>query len=292
MTLKNKLKIGIVGMGYVGEAVKHWFKNEKYPLYLYDKYKKIGSIEEVNQADMVFICVPTPYHKKGGYDDSAVLESLKNLQGKKIVVIKSTILPGSTEKFQKKFPQHKILFNPEFLRAKFAIKDFLNPNRQIIGCTQKSKKIAKEILNILPKAPYKKIIFSKEAEMVKYFGNTFLATRVIFANQIYDLCQTLGIDYNTVKEVAGHDLRIGHSHFNILDDGYRGYGGGCLPKDIKAFLQLAKKKGIDLKLLKTIDKINEDLSTSKMLKKHHKSKTSRNISQRREKNIKDRRKII
>ena len=259
MISKNKLRVGIVGIGYVGGAVKHWFEKEKYPLFCYDKYKKIGSAEEVNRADIVFICVSTPYHKESGYDDSAVLESLKNLAGSKIVVIKSTILPGSTERFQEEFPRHKILFNPEFLRTKTAKRDFLNPKRQIIGVTEKSKDIAQKILDILPKAPYQKIIPSKEAEMVKYFGNAFLALRVIFANQIYDLCQALGVDYDTVKEVAGYDPRIGHSHLDIFHDGYRGYAGGCFPKDIKALLQLAQEQNINLKLLKTVDEINEDL---------------------------------
>lgn len=266
MSLK-KIKIGIIGIGYVGGAVKNWFQKQRYPLFLYDKYKKIGSIEEVNRADVVFICVPTPYHKKTGYDDSAVLESLKNLSGSKIVVIKSTILPGSTEKFQKKFPQHKIIFNPEFLVAKTAKKDFLNPKRQIIGFTQKSKKVAKKILDILPKAPYQKIIPASEAEMAKYFGNAFLASKVIFANQIYDLCQKLKIDYDIVKEVASYDPRIGPSHLEIFHDGYRGYSGGCFPKDVKALLQLAKKQKINLEFLKTMDKINDGLISQQKGKK-------------------------
>ena len=261
MTQRNP-KIGIIGIGYVGGAVRNWFQKQKYPLFLYDKYKKIGSIEEVNKADIIFICVPTPYHKKSGYNDSVVLESIKKLYGSKIIVIKSTILPGSTEKFQNKFTQHKILFNPEFLVAKTAKKDFLNPKRQIIGFTKKSKKVARKILTILPKTPYQRMISSSEAEMVKYFGNAFLATKVIFANQIYDLCQKLKIDYDVVKEIASQDPRIGPSHLEIFHDGYRGYGGCCFPKDVKSLLQLAKKQKVDLKLLKMIDKINNNLICS------------------------------
>ena len=264
MGVEKKLKIGIIGLGTVGETVKYWFKKEKYPLFLYDKYKKIGSSIEVNKAEVVFICVPTPYHEKGdGYDDSAVIEALNNLSSSKIVVIKSTILPGSTKRFQKEFLQHKILFNPEFLRYKTALKDFLYPNRQIIGYTPKSKRFAKRILNILPKAPYQKIIPAKEAEMVKYFGNCFLALRVIFANQIYDLCQAFGVNYDIVKEVAGYDPRIGHSHFNIFQDGYRGYSGPCLDKDVKTLIQFAKFHKVKLSLLEAMDKINEKLKKQK-----------------------------
>ena len=256
---QKKLKIGIIGIGMVGGAVKNWFQKQKYPLSLYDKYKKIGSIEEVDKADVVFICVSTPYHKRSGYDDSAVLESLKNLTGKKVVVIKSTILPGSTEKFQEKFPQYKILFNPEFLVAKTAVKNFLNPKRQVVGFTKKSKNVARKILDILPKAPYQEIIPSPEAEMVKYFGNAFLSTKVIFANQIYDLCKKLGIDYNIVKTIASYDPRIGSSHLDVSHDGYCGYSGACFPKDMKSLLQLARNKKVNLKLLISADEINEGL---------------------------------
>ena len=259
MNKHTKPKIGIIGVGYVGGAVKRWFEKEKYPLFLYDKYKKIGSIEDVNKADIIFICVPTPFTKKKGFDLSYVKDAVSIIKGKKIVVIKSTVWPGTTEMFQKKYPQHKFLFNPEFLVARTAIHDFLNPNRQVIGFTKISKSIARKILKILPKSPYHKIIPSSEAEMVKYFGNTFLSTKVIFANQIYDLCQRLSIDYDIVKAVASHDPRIGSSHLNIFNDGYRGYGGACFPKDMKALLQLARKKGAKLKLLEIVDSINTKL---------------------------------
>jgi len=259
MRCKKKFKIGIIGLGTVGKAVKYWFDKETYPLFLYDKYKKIGSIQEVNKAEIVFICVPTPFHEKSGYDDTAVIEALNVLSPPKIVVIKSTILPGSTEKFQKQFPKHKILFNPEFLRYKTALKDFFSPNTQIIGYTTKSKIVAKRIVDILPKASYQKVVPSKEAEMVKYFRNCFLSLRVIFANQVYDLCQKLEINYELVKELAGYDPRIGHSHFNIFQDGYRGYSGPCLDKDLKAFIQFAKSHKVTPSLLKEIDKINNEL---------------------------------
>jgi len=114
-------------------------------------------------------------------------------------------------------------------------------------------------LDILPRAPYQKVIPSSEAEMVKYFGNAFLATKVIFANQIHDLCEKLGIDYNIVKTVASYDPRIGSSHLEIFHNGYRGYGGACFPKDMKSLLQLARRKKVNLKLLTSVDKINEGL---------------------------------
>ncbi len=260
----KKIKIGIIGLGYVGGAVKHWFENQprKYNLFFYDKYKNIGSPKEVNQADIIFAAVPTPFYEKdGGYDDSEIKTALKNIKNGKIVVIKSTIPPGSTDNFQRRYPGKTLLFNPEFLTAKNAIKNFLNPSRQIIGYTnKKSKRIAKKILKILPESPYEKIIKAREAEMIKYFANTFLACQVIFANQIYDLCQKLGgIDYDIIKEAVVQDKRIGNAHFNVFTGGYRGYEGPCFLKDTKTFLQLAKKHRINLELIKKIDEINERL---------------------------------
>ncbi|TSA45685.1 UDP-glucose/GDP-mannose dehydrogenase family protein, partial [bacterium] len=209
-----------------------------------------------------FIAVPTPFNEKnGGYDDSAVKDALSKVKSGKIAVIKSTVLPGSTEKFQRIYPGKTILFNPEFLRAKTANRDFMKPDRQVVGFVNRAgKKAAPKVLKVLPKAPFSAIVKSKEAEMIKYFSNSYLATRVVFANQIYDLCRKLGnVDYDVVRKCLIRDKRIGDSHFEIFHEGYRGYGGGCFPKDVRALLQLAKKMKVDMGLLKTAEKINNRL---------------------------------
>jgi UDPglucose 6-dehydrogenase len=266
----KNLKIGIIGIGMVGGALKGYFeKNNKNPL-LYDKYKKIGSIKEVNRANVIFICVPTPYDKKKGFDLSSVESSIRNISGKKIIIIKSTVLPGVTEKFQKKYPQHKFLFNPEFLTEFSPDQDMCYPDRQIVGFTPKSYDVAGDILQLLPLAPFVRILPATEAEMVKCFGNTWLSTKVIFANQIYDLCKALGINYDQVVECAGADKRIGRSHLEIWHGGFRGYGGKCLPKDIQAFIQFADKHGVDLKLHKTVEKINNQLMKEQGIKDQEK----------------------
>ena len=260
-------KVGIIGLGFVGGAVHYWFEHKlgnKVELFCYDKHKNIGSVKEINKADIIFICVPTPFYEDaGGYDDSAIVESLSILSGSKIIVIKSTILPGSTEKYQKNFSRHKMLFNPEFLVAKTAVNDFLKPSRQIVGYTTQSKDYSQQILDILPPAPFVRIMPATEAEMVKYFGNTFLSTKIIFANQIYDLCEKLNVNYDVIKEAAAADPRIGSSHLDIFFDGYRGYGGACFPKDMKALIGLAKNMGINFGLLKKADEINDILTKQK-----------------------------
>ncbi|MEY4731254.1 MAG: hypothetical protein RL681_200 [Candidatus Parcubacteria bacterium] len=262
-----KQKVGIVGVGYVGGALRNWFEKNKehYELFLYDTGKKLGSLREVNQADTVFVSVPTPFHMeavsgKSGYDDSAVVESLERIKDGKTVVIKSTIVPTSTERFQERFPEKTILFNPEFLRAKTANEDFLHPDRQIVGyANEAGKRAAGDVLRMLPEAPYARIMRAREAEMIKYFNNNFLATRVVFANQMYDICSALGIDYAAVKDGAAQDARIGGSHFDVLHDGYRGYGGACLPKDVRALLAFAKQADVDVRFLETLEQVNEDL---------------------------------
>ncbi|GAI10197.1 unnamed protein product [marine sediment metagenome] len=113
-SLKN-LRIGVCGVGMVGGALKNYFEKKGIKPLLYDKGKNLGSIKEVNQADIIFICVPTPFDKEKGFDLSFIEAACQNISGGKIVVIKSTVLPGTTEKLQKKYPQHKFLFNPEFL---------------------------------------------------------------------------------------------------------------------------------------------------------------------------------
>lgn len=248
-----------MGIGMVGGSLRKYFEQKKKPLFMYDKFKNIGSLEEVNQADIIFVCVPTPFDKSKGFDLSFVEEACLSIAGSKIVVIKSTVLPGTTEKFQLKFPQHKFLFNPEFLTESSPDQDFNYPDRQVVGYTKNSFTIAEDVLNILPLAPCMKLIPATEAEMVKYFGNTFLSTKVIFANQIFDLCQKTGINYDRVMECAGSDKRIGRSHLTVWHHGKRGYAGKCLPKDTKALIQFAEKEGVDLKILKIVDEINNNL---------------------------------
>jgi UDPglucose 6-dehydrogenase len=258
---KKFTKVGVVGVGMVGGALKSYLeKKEGLQLFLYDKGKNLGSMDDINQAELIFICVPTPYLKDGkGFDLSYVEETLSNIKGEKIVVIKSTVLPGTTEILQKKYPNHKLLMNPEFLTEVTADQDMSYPDRQIVGYTEQSQSVAGDLMMLLPLAPFERVLPATEAEMVKYFGNTWFAVKVSFANQMYDVCQKLGIDYDRMVESAAADKRIGRTHLNVFHKGYRGYGGKCLPKDTKAIIQLAERLGVDLKLHKAAEAINKVL---------------------------------
>jgi len=260
MDEKDKLKVAVLGVGWVGGAVARYFQDIGRQPVLYDPPKGLGSAGELAAADVHFICLPTPFDPaRGGFDLSYVEEGMKVIPKGRIAVIKSTVLPGSTEDLQRRFPDHQILFNPEFLREKTADQDFRNPDRQIVGYTDKSRGAAAAVLELLPKSPFTRIIRATEAEMIKYFGNAFLALKVVFANQVFDLCRKMGISYDEVKECAAADPRIGPSHLQVLCDGYRGYAGSCFPKDVRAFIQLGESLGIDLSLMKTCEGINNGL---------------------------------
>ena len=240
---KRFTKVGVVGTGMVGGAMLRYFqKKEGLEIFTYDKGKNEGLPDEVNKAEIVFVCVPTPYLKDlpagqaggAGFDLSFVEETLSWLNGEKVVVIKSTVLPGTTEMLQKKYPQHKLLMNPEFLTEETADQDMSYPDRQIVGYTNKSQDVAGDLMQLLPLAPFERILPAIEAETVKYFGNTWFSIKVSFANQMYDLCQVLGVDYDRMVEAAAADKRIGRTQLNVFHKGYRGYGGEWLPQKTKA----------------------------------------------------------
>lgn len=262
MAKSQKKKVGIIGVGFVGGALADYFKTRPVELFLYDKYKKIGSPEQVSRAEIIFVATPTPFLPSGGFDLSLVEDAIQNIAGNKTVVIKSSVVPGSTEKLQKKFPRHKILFSPEFLREVSAFEDMIHPDRQLMGYTASSRSIAAAALKLLPRAPYEKIMPAGEAEMVKYMANAFLALKVVFGNEFCGLCEKLGIDYDEVRRAVVKDPRIGDSHFDVAHGGYRGYGGSCFPKDVNAIIQLAAERKAPLPLLEGMRKINRRLLKS------------------------------
>ncbi len=236
---------------------------------IWDKFVQTPhTLEEVLAQPLIFVCLPTPYAKKAvrkgqtvfrGADISAQVENLDKFPKGRIVVIKSTIPPGGSDYFAKKYPHLDIIFNPEFLTAKFAKEDYGFPDKQILGYTsEKTKKICEELMPVLPRGQ-SLIVPAVEAELIKYSINNYYAKNVVFANQIYDVCQKLGADYDNVRLGFTIDKRINDSHFGIFTDGYRGYSGACLPKDMKTFIQLGKELGLDLKLHKIVDALNEKL---------------------------------
>jgi UDPglucose 6-dehydrogenase len=252
-------RIGIIGVGVVGGAVREYLEAEGLEPALYDPGKRLGSPAEIDAADLIFVCVPTPYVSGSGFDSSALESAFEVLRGEKTVVIKSTVLPGTTERLQAKYPQHRVLFNPEFLREATALDDFLQPDRQIVGHCGDDAALAQRILDLLPPAPYEAVVPARVAELTKYATNAFLAMKLIFANELHDLCLALGLDYQEVRRGFAADWRIAESHLDIHAGGYRGYAGKGLPKDTMALLDLAEDLGVSMSLLEAAHATNAKL---------------------------------
>ena len=257
------MKVGVIGIGMVGTPMARYFGEVRglergRDLFLYDKDPQKGYLDDINQADLIFISVPTPSSDQpaggGSADLSALEDAFSKIQGEKIVVIRSTVPPGTTEAFQKKYPQHKILFNPEFLTAKRAWEDFLKPDRQIVGFTPQSLEAAQAVLALLPKAPFmspwginttKQIrITAAQAEIIKYASNLHYYRKVNWANALAKVAQRLGEDFENIRLAMAADFRIGDSHLDVEYGGYRGVGGHCLPKDLKAFQAHCRELGL------------------------------------------------
>ena len=249
------MKIGIVGQGFVGTAVREGFKNY-FNVETFDiiKDSTCNSLLELsNLSDVIFVCLPTPMEINGDCHLDIVENTLLGLdviEKCKTIVVKSTIPPGTTRKWNKKFKNLQIVFNPEFLTEANSINDFKNQTRIIIGGP---KRASSKVRRIFTKAfPKVKIIKtdSTYAEMVKYVTNSFLATKVSFANEMYQICEKLDIDYDKVVEYATHDERLGYSHWNVPGpDGDFGYGGHCFPKDIGALISLAYDLNVQPRML-------------------------------------------
>lgn len=268
------MEIGIIGQGYVGNAVYQKFKNF-YKVLTFDINENLSNstVQEIkNKCNIIFICVPTPMNKDGSCDVSIVESVIKKFSTKKgaILVIKSTVEPGTTKNFNKKYKNIQIVFNPEFLTERNAVNDYNNQDRIILGGPRPATTSLKSIFSKV--FPNKNIIKtgSSHAEMVKYFTNCFLATKVSFANEMYNLCLKLDLDYDKIIEYSTHDKRIGNTHLNVPGhDGDFGFGGHCLPKDINAILNLTKKMGsvnnILNAVIKTNNKVRKNRDWEKMI---------------------------
>jgi UDPglucose 6-dehydrogenase len=264
-------KIGFIGQGWIGRNYADDFSSRGYETVRYGLEPEYAENKErIKECDIVFVAVPTPT-TRGGFDAS-IVRSVLPLVGKgKIAVIKSTLLPRTTEALQNEFPDLIILSSPEFLREANAAHDAANPNRNLIGIpvdTPLHRAAAEAVLAVLPAAPFSAVLPAREAELVKYAGNVFLAMKVVFANMLYDLAGGLGADYERMKEVIAADPRIGPSHLSVMsasghsDKAGRGAGGHCFIKDLEAFRRLYKELAKDAEgtaLLEAVVKKNNAL---------------------------------
>ena len=307
------MKISIVGSGYVGLITGIGFASTGHSVIFLDvdknkvdliNFKKPPIYEEgleelmrkysnkfyattsyknaIINSDITFITVGTPSNKDGSINLKYVKSSAKEigsfLRLKKnfhLVVVKSTVLPGTTENIigkiiekesgKKAFRDFGLASNPEFLKEGSALKDFLNPDRIIIGVEDKKSKNI--LLELYKNFNCPKLVTNiKVAEMIKYASNSFLATKISFANEIGNICKKLKIDVYDVFKGVGLDKRINPAFFNAG----LGFGGSCFPKDVKALIKMAEETGEEPRILKATIEVNEKqpLKMLELLKKH------------------------
>jgi len=267
------MKIGIIGMGFVGGTTAQILE-KSHKIFPYDKYKSPYNTKEsitnlAQNAEVAFICVPTPMKKSGEIDYSPIHNSLSlltktcqkiNRNPKEILItIRSTAVSGTTDSLEEKYP-FKFAFNPEFLREKHALEDMQNTDRIVLGVEDhESEQKLRQIYQ--PIFPNVKIIVTnrKTAEMIKYAANATLASQIMIANDLYKICQALNIDYETVKNTIQLDNRIAKNMDVPGNDGDFGFGGKCFPKDLNALIYLAREHQIHPYLLEEVWRSNLEI---------------------------------
>ena len=262
--MKN-YKLGVIGHGYVGESQSFAF-SPSFDVRVYDKdsLKSTHSLNEVLDSDFIFVCVPTPMKKDGSQDLSFVESFFKTAKDGPIYIIKSTIIPGTTNLLNEKFKNLKIIFSPEFLTERTAKLDILTQTRIILGGDKVLTGKVRKIYDIRFKNKTIIETDSLTAEYIKYMNNTFFASKVSIMNEFYRLANHLGVDWETALYGFVSDQRIGDSHLNVPGpDGKLGFGGTCFPKDINAFISFAKKNNINMNVLEAAWKTNLEVRPEK-----------------------------
>ena len=267
------MNIGIIGQGFVGNAVYQKLK-KYYKVFTYDIQVKLcnSDIDEIlKRCKIIFVCLPTPMNKDGSCNLDILDNTLDKINKEsktidnRIVVIKSTIIPGSTDNFQLKYPYIDLVFNPEFLTEANAVDDFENQTRLLLGGPLRATTKVKQIFSsVFRKTPRIVKTDAKTAELVKYVTNAFLSTKVSFANEIYQLCEGLELDYDKIIEYATLDPRLGDSHWGVPGpDGDFGFGGHCFPKDLSALIEITKNLNIANNVLKAAQTTNNTVRSNR-----------------------------
>lgn len=257
--------IGIIGFGFVGKAIHHGFaQTTDFRIYDINPLESINTFEEVaTESDFIFVCVPTPTDFETGEQDRSIIDGVVEQcaallkDTKRILIIKSTVVPGTTQSYINKYPGVRIVFNPEFLTERTFKLDFINQARIVLGGQQKDTQEVEKLYCLrFPSTPICHTT-ATTAEAVKYFANCFFAAKVSICNELYEVCQSLGIDYNEAMGITITDGRIGNSHWQVPGpSGGYGFSGSCFPKDINAFIAREKELGVDPMMMEAAWKKN------------------------------------
>ena len=256
-------KIAIIGMGSVGKAFTE-FVGDKYPLIVYDiTYDNPYPKKDIDACDLAVVCVPTPQANDGSCDTSIVEKVIKKIETP-LIMIKSAVVPGTTDKLKSETGKH-IVVSPEYIgESKYhnpVYKAMIDTPFHIVGGDLEDVRAVFEILEAIA-GPYC-VYYSctaVEAELIKYMENSFLATKVAFVNQFYDIAAIFGADWHKVREGWLLDERIGRGFSGVFANN-RGFGGKCLPKDISAIIKSTETAGYDANILRAILEYNKNLRT-------------------------------
>lgn len=252
------MKIGILGLGVIGSAIKYGFEKLGHQVKFYDPKFENSKLEDVLDAEIIYVCVPTPSSSDGSCDISIVQKVIQELKEKDyngIIAIKSTVKPGTTENLIAA-TKMKICFVPEFLRERCAIVDFTEKH-DLLAVGTHSKEVYDKIVECHGKYPQNYAMLSpSEAELLKYYSNVFNSMKIIFANEMYEVAKSVGADYSKIKDAF---VKRGTAVDLYLDvnDNFRGFGGMCLPKDTAALAAFVKELNLDMKLFETIIEENK-----------------------------------
>jgi len=261
--MKISKHIGIIGSGFVGSAVRYGFSpnvgvDAKIRVYDKNPSKSLHTLEEVViESDIIFLSVPTPSNKDGTINVDIVDEALNDMNVyaasvDNIILLRSTVVPGTTRKLQEKYSNLRIVFNPEFLTERSANFDFINQTRFILGGNSDDIKEVSELFRQRFGHSISIVETNYEtAELIKYMTNTFFATKISFLNDMKLLSDECGAIWEHTLEGFVRDGRVGHSHLNVPGhDGKYGFGGSCFPKDIQALINYGDEIGVDMGVLK------------------------------------------
>jgi UDPglucose 6-dehydrogenase len=268
MDTSNVPSIGVIGAGFVGGAMIRGFSGYT-DIKVYDKYKKIGSMEEVCRQDILFVCVPTPMTTEGRCDTrivESVLHSIEEAvrhrldrEETKPVVLRSTVPPDFCRKFYHDSGYLDLMFMPEFLTERTADLDFINAPRFLLGCcglNENTEAIRRLFNHRFPGVPFR-LMSWEGASLVKYGTNVFFTVKLSFFNELCDLADRYEENGQEIINEVLQDGRIGRSHFQVPGpDGDRGWGGHCFPKDINSYMHIARDKGLQPVMAEAAEEVN------------------------------------